>query len=563
MAYHHNVRRAGRLLHLCATAASVFGACAPHEPRLALEWHRRLPFPDGLAGRGVTVAYVGDVFCTHPGLASTERRTVWYVDPTSDRWTEKEFARYGGDPYLEHELGIATLIGGNGPVPGIAPEANLLLVKGLPRGNGGETGEGPSTLSQAGLAKLIDWVAGQKERYGVRVMVMSHLQHDAIPDRRAPWQASPVCRAVERAAARGILVVGGTSNSPYVTPLPPSNAPSLLSVGGVTGGWDGPESWRLWGHSWGVAFGGKSMPEILAPCEALCPVPEQATYERAPPDFRGTPLEGTGLPYTAGRGVSFSGPFVAAVAALCLEVNPGLSPRDLRRVLLETADPLPGVPRERQGSGLINPRRAVKRAWQFEPEIPRPGETVTRDRVVEFLSSDDPERRSKALLWLFERGGRDEGAARSLIPLLRSPHPEVVCGALEYMTGFPGLREIVVGSALGEDKNPGVRFSWAKVVALRDDELTLHALSKLLKDPCTELRHMAAYLAQKSANEKLLPNLIDAMEDPEDLQLYTWSRIAAEKIAGRRFPPPPGPSVEARQRAVVRQWRDWLRERSR
>jgi serine protease AprX len=45
-----------------------------------------------------------------------------------------------------------------------------------------------------------------------------------------------------------------------------------------------------------------------------------------------------------------------------LEANPHLSPQQVKRLLIDTAERLPDIEIDRQGWGVISPRRAVERA---------------------------------------------------------------------------------------------------------------------------------------------------------------------------------------------------------
>jgi serine protease AprX len=63
-------------------------------------------------------------------------------------------------------------------------------------------------------------------------------------------------------------------------------------------------------------------------------------------------------------GTSFASPITASVVAQMLEANPALTPADLKRGLLSTAVPLVNVDRDRQGAGVLKPRRAVE--WAIE-----------------------------------------------------------------------------------------------------------------------------------------------------------------------------------------------------
>ncbi|MBM2845955.1 MAG: family serine peptidase, partial [Bacteroidetes bacterium] len=61
-------------------------------------------------------------------------------------------------------------------------------------------------------------------------------------------------------------------------------------------------------------------------------------------------------------GTSFAAPIVSSVIAQMLEAMPDLSPNDIRRILMDTAQQVRGAPVEQQGSGVLNPRTAVHRA---------------------------------------------------------------------------------------------------------------------------------------------------------------------------------------------------------
>jgi serine protease AprX len=61
-------------------------------------------------------------------------------------------------------------------------------------------------------------------------------------------------------------------------------------------------------------------------------------------------------------GTSFSAPIVSSVAAQMLEANPSLTPSGIKRILIETAERLPDYDVDRQGWGVIDPRRAVEAA---------------------------------------------------------------------------------------------------------------------------------------------------------------------------------------------------------
>jgi serine protease AprX len=61
------------------------------------------------------------------------------------------------------------------------------------------------------------------------------------------------------------------------------------------------------------------------------------------------------------NGTSFASPFTSGVAALLLQVNPKLTPAQVRDILKSTAQKLPKLPDAYQGVGEINPEAAIKR----------------------------------------------------------------------------------------------------------------------------------------------------------------------------------------------------------
>jgi serine protease AprX len=66
-------------------------------------------------------------------------------------------------------------------------------------------------------------------------------------------------------------------------------------------------------------------------------------------------------------GTSFSAPIVSSIAACMLEANPKLSPQQIKRILIDTSERLPGIEIDRQGWGVVNPHRAVEIALALRP----------------------------------------------------------------------------------------------------------------------------------------------------------------------------------------------------
>ena len=68
-------------------------------------------------------------------------------------------------------------------------------------------------------------------------------------------------------------------------------------------------------------------------------------------------------------GTSFAAPIVSSVVACMLEANPQLTPQLVKRILMDTAERVAGVEVERQGWGVVTPRRAVEVAMSLVPRV--------------------------------------------------------------------------------------------------------------------------------------------------------------------------------------------------
>ena len=61
-------------------------------------------------------------------------------------------------------------------------------------------------------------------------------------------------------------------------------------------------------------------------------------------------------------GTSFASPIVASIVACMLEANPKLTPQQVKRILTDTAEQVPGVDVDRRGWGVVVARKAVELA---------------------------------------------------------------------------------------------------------------------------------------------------------------------------------------------------------
>lgn len=357
----------------------------------------RLGARDDLRGRGVTIAFLDSGFFAHPDLAFPEDRIAAYRDVTDPAATREALEK--PDVSSWHGMMTSVVACGNGHLSrglyrGVASEARVVLVKvGTAR-----------RIRHEDIEKGLRWVVANATRLGVRVVNVS-----CGGDFEAPYLSDPLSRAAEDATAAGLLVVAAAGNKghePGHPVVPPASAPSVLTVGGLD---DHNElrrdGWSLYRGSYGPTVDGLQKPEVIAPSIWVAapilpgtPTSDQARLLAelaAAPDAllrevllanRGvdpdldaaaelvTPLlrrlvelkarDGNVISgaYKHVDGTSFSAPIVASVAAQMLEANPALRPHEVKRLLVDTARRLPDVPVDRQGWGVVDPRRAADEA---------------------------------------------------------------------------------------------------------------------------------------------------------------------------------------------------------
>jgi serine protease AprX len=212
---------------------------------------------------------------------------------------------------------------------------------------------------------------------------------------------------VEECTRQGIVVVcavGNAGHLPTHPVFPPASAPSAIAVGGL----DDQNSLNrarrgMYRSSYGPTVDGLQKPEIIAPSIWVpAPIlPNTPTAQQAEllkeldsaPDDRLHEIirerEGVDAELDAALdrpvhsirqiitlkirrenvitphykyvdGTSFSAPIVSSVVAQMLEASPSLTPQQVKRILIDTAERLPHYEVDRQGWGVIEARRAVE-----------------------------------------------------------------------------------------------------------------------------------------------------------------------------------------------------------
>jgi len=357
----------------------------------------RMNADERFTGRGVTIAFLDSGFYAHDDLTKPVNRIVAYHSIFEA--TDDQTSLLTSDVASWHGMMTSVVAAGNGYLSkgfyrGIAPESSVVLVK------IGRTGH----ISDANIISGLEWVLEHHEEHQIRIVNIS-----AGGDYERPYLESPLCQMVERAVAKGLVVVcavGNAGMAPGHRVLPPASSPSAISVGGLDDQNSLDRARRgMYRSSYGPTIDGLQKPEIIAPgIWVAAPIlPSTPTADEAhlcaeldgAPDDRLREIidshpgvdkdfdEARDLPFPLLRqlitiklregnvinqdykyvdGTSFAAPIVASIAACMLEANPSLTPQQVKRILIDTAERVPGIEVERQGWGVVNPRQAVEKA---------------------------------------------------------------------------------------------------------------------------------------------------------------------------------------------------------
>jgi serine protease AprX len=360
----------------------------------------RMDADERFTGRGVTIAFLDSGFYAHKDLTEPVNRIVAYhniFSPADDlsALEKSEVASW-------HGMMTSVVAAGNGHLSeglyrSIAPEAKLVLVK------IGKTGRIPESNIEIGLR----WVLANKDKYDIRIVNIS-----AGGDFEQSYLTNSLCQLVEETVKAGLTVVCAVGNAglaPGHPVLPPASSPAAIAVGGLDDQNSLDRARRgMYRSSYGPTIDGLQKPEVIAPGIWVAgpilphtPTADEAELYAALDAATDDELANiiathTGVDkdldeareltvpmlrqlitiklregnvinqhYKFVDGTSFASPIVASIAACMLEANPKLTPQQIKRILIDTAERVAGVEVERQGWGVVVPRKAVESALRW------------------------------------------------------------------------------------------------------------------------------------------------------------------------------------------------------
>ena len=360
----------------------------------------RLDADERFTGKGVTIAFLDSGFYPHRDLTEPTNRILAYQNLNT---TDGEVASlYQSDVASWHGMMTSVVAAGNGISSngfyrGIAPEASVVLVK-LAR-----TGR----ITEQNIQDGLEWILENRTKFNIRIVNIS-----AGGDFEQSYLHDSLSQAVEECVAQGLTIicaVGNAGHLPTHPVFPPASSPSAISVGGLDDNNSINRAKRgMYRSSYGPTMDGLQKPEIIAPSIWVpapilpdTPTAQQAELleklDKANDDdlhdlIRANPYLEPELDAALDRpaymirqivalkirsesvitrdykyvdGTSFAAPIVASVVAQMLEANPHLTPQKIKRILMASAERLPHYEVDRQGWGVIDPRKAVEMAMNL------------------------------------------------------------------------------------------------------------------------------------------------------------------------------------------------------
>lgn len=360
----------------------------------------RLDSDERFTGKGITIAFLDSGFYPHEDLTKPTNRIIGYRSLIHREGDLNSL--FQADVASWHGMMTSVVAAGNGKLSngfyrGIAPDANVVLVK-LAR-----TGR----ITEQNIQDGLEWVLANRTKYNIKIINIS-----AGGDFEQSYLHDSLSQTVEECVSLGLTIVcavGNAGHLPNHPVFPPASAPSAIAVGGLDDNNSINRAKRgMYRSSYGPTLDGLQKPEVIAPSIWIpapilpnTPTAQQAelleTLDKANDDDlhqiihenpnidgeldaaldrpvhsirqiialkrRGEALITRHYKYV--DGTSFAAPIVSSVIAQMLEANPKLTPQKIKRILISSAERLPHYEVDRQGWGVIDPRKAVEMALSF------------------------------------------------------------------------------------------------------------------------------------------------------------------------------------------------------
>ncbi len=312
----------------------------------------------GITGKGVTVAIVDSGLWETDVLSKDsagKNRVLARYDAIENDIGTEAFDSSGHGTHMASVLAQSDPVTENGKptgtFKGVAPDVNLVVVKSFDVEGHGDFLD---------IVRGIQFVVDNREELGIRVMNLSF----AARPRWDYWE-DPINQAAMKAWASGITVIAAAGNEgpDAMTIGSPGNLPYLITVGAVTDSWTvntREDDYIPDFSSRGPTPNAHIKPDIVAPGGHMTGITRMgSTLTKQYPDY----LLKTGE--FVMTGTSQATALVSGMVALLLQLEPDLSPDDVKCKLMSSAEPainsdgLLSYSPFQQGSGYVSVTRAI------------------------------------------------------------------------------------------------------------------------------------------------------------------------------------------------------------
>jgi len=255
-----------------------------------------------------------------------------------------------------HGTHMAGIIAGQDPTPtvgtrftGVAPGAHIVNVKVA-------SADGASDVSQ--VIAGIDWVVAHRNDKGLNIRVLN-LSYGT--ESTQSTTLDPLAYAVEKAWDAGIVVVVAAGNDGFTANnlTMPAADPDVIAVGAADpkGTVDRTDDVVPDFSNRGNAT---RHPDVLAAGRSVVSLRSPGSYiDRTYPTARLTLTSDPEQRFARGSGTSQAAAVVSGSVALLLQQRPGLKPDQVKKLLMDTADPSVNGDAYAAGAGQINLARAA------------------------------------------------------------------------------------------------------------------------------------------------------------------------------------------------------------
>lgn len=360
----------------------------------------RLDAVQSFTGKDITIAFLDSGFYPHPDLIEPKNRIIGYRSMLLQEGDTSQL--FESDVASWHGMMTSVVAAGNGHLSngfyrGIAPDANVVLVKLAKTGR----------ITEQNIQDGLEWVLENRTKYGIKIVNIS-----AGGDFEQSYLHDSLSQVVEDCVSQGIIIVcavGNAGHLPTHPVFPPASSPSCIAVGGLDDKNSINRAKRgMYRSSYGPTLDGFQKPELIAPSiwvpapilpgtptaqevdlletldkakdedlhdiieanPGVCPDLD-AAIDRPPHSIRQILTlkrrqeNVITKHYKYVDGTSFAAPIVSSIVAQMLEANPYLTAQQVKRILISTAERLPHYEVDRQGWGVVDPRKAIELAISF------------------------------------------------------------------------------------------------------------------------------------------------------------------------------------------------------